>query len=168
MIVTDNGSSFTSNEFRDFAQKNGIKHVTSAPYHPSSNGQAKRAVQTVKQGLKRTPGKTVQERLSKFLFKYRLTPNSMTGVAPCELLMKQKLRSSLDLVFPTVQGRVEDKQAKQKALHDGALNDRVYVENFTTKKQRWIAGTIVKVTGPLSYEVELVNGLRVRDDMLIT
>ena len=168
MIVTDNGPSFTSNEFREFTQKNGIKHVTSAPYHPSSNGQAERAVQTVKQGLKRTPGKTVQERLSKFLFKYRLTPNSMTGVAPCELLMKQKLRSSLDLVFPTVQGRVEDKQAKQKALHDGALNDRVYVENFTTKKQRWIAGTIVKVTGPLSYEVELVNGLRVRDDMLIT
>ena len=70
MIVTDNGPSFTSNEFRDFTQKNGIKHVTSAPYHPSTNGQAEQAVQTVKQGLKRTPGKTVRERLSKFLFKY--------------------------------------------------------------------------------------------------
>ena len=64
---------------------------------------------------------------------------------------------------------MEDKQAKQKAHHDGekplrefALNDRVHVENFLTKKPRWIAGTIVKVTGPLSYEVELVNGLRVR------
>ena len=91
MIVTDNGPSFTSNEFREFTQKNGIKHVTSAPYHPSSNGQAERAVQTVKQGLKRTPGKTVQERLSKFLFKYRLTPHSTTGVASCELLMKRKL-----------------------------------------------------------------------------
>ena len=71
--------------------------------------------------------------------------------------------------FPTVQGRVEDRQAKQKAHHDGerplrefALNDRVYVQNFPTKKPRWIAGTIVKVTGPLSYEVEFVNGLRVR------
>ena len=64
---------------------------------------------------------------------------------------------------------MEDKQAKQKARHDGekplrefALNDRVYVENFLTKKPKWIAATIVKVTGPLSYEVELVNGLRVR------
>ena len=83
--------------------------------------------------------------------------------------MKQKLRSSLDLVFPTVQGRVEDEQAKQKVHHAGekplrefALNDSVYVENFPTKKPRWIAGTIVKVTGPLSYEVELVNRLRVR------
>ena len=61
MLVTDNGPAFTSNEFRKFTQKNGIKHVTSAPYHPSSNGQAERAVQTVKQGLKRMPGKSVQE-----------------------------------------------------------------------------------------------------------
>ena len=83
--------------------------------------------------------------------------------------MKRKLRSSLDLLFPTVQERVEDRQAKQKAYHDGekplrefALNDRVYVENFPTKKPRWIAGTIVKITGPLSYEVELINGSRVR------
>ena len=125
---------------REFTQKNGIKHVTSAPYHPSSNGQAERAVQTVKQGLKRMPGKSVQERLSKFLFKYRLTHHSTTGIAPCELLMKRKLRSSLDLLFPTVQERVEDRQAKQKAHHDGekplrefALNNRVYVENFPTK-----------------------------------
>ena len=99
MIVTDNGSSFTSNEFRDITQKNGIKHVTSAPYHPSINGQAERAVQNVKQGLKRTPGKTIQERLSKLLFKYRLTPHSTTAIAPCELLMKRKLQSSLDLLF---------------------------------------------------------------------
>ena len=72
--------------------------------------------------------------------------------------MKRKLRSSLDLLFPTVQERVEDRQAKQKAHHDGEKPLREYVENFPTKKPRWIAGTIVKITGPLSYEVELING----------
>ena len=62
MIVTNNGSSFTSNEFREFTQKNGNKHITSVPYHPSSNDQAERAVQTVKQGLTRKdcPRKIVQ------------------------------------------------------------------------------------------------------------
>ena len=47
-VVTDNGSSFTSDEFRTFMSRNGIVHVTTAPYHPSSNGLAERAVQTVK------------------------------------------------------------------------------------------------------------------------
>ncbi len=51
-IVTDNGSSFTSQEFRKFLKNNGIRHTTSAPYHPASNGMAERAVQIVKKGLK--------------------------------------------------------------------------------------------------------------------
>ena len=169
MIVSDNGASFTSDEFRTFTRKNGIRHVTSAPYHPSTNGQAERAVQTVKQGIKRTPGKTIQERLSKFLFNYRITPHTTTGIPPCELLMKRKLRSKLDLIFPNVHKRVEENQQKQKQNRDCSnpvrkfkVNDQVYVENFPTTKPRWIPGIVVKVTGPLSYEVELERGQRVK------
>ena len=39
------------------ARSNGVKHTTSAPYHPASNGLAERADQIVKKGLKmRTTG----------------------------------------------------------------------------------------------------------------
>lgn len=38
VLVSDNGSVFTSDDFNVFAGRNGIRHVTSAPYHPSSNG----------------------------------------------------------------------------------------------------------------------------------
>ena len=39
-LVTDNGPQFVSEEFHQFMQMNGIRHIRSAPYHPASNGQA--------------------------------------------------------------------------------------------------------------------------------
>ena len=51
-LVTDNGPSFTSEEFAEFLRMNGIKYITIAPYHPGSNRLAKRAVQILKRGLK--------------------------------------------------------------------------------------------------------------------
>ena len=45
VLVTDNGPAFTSQEFINFIKANGIRHITSVPYHPASNGGlAKRAV----------------------------------------------------------------------------------------------------------------------------
>ena len=52
-IVSDNGSCFISEDFQQFLKSNGIKQITSAPYHPSTNGLAEKAVQIVKNCLKR-------------------------------------------------------------------------------------------------------------------
>ncbi|GFQ89717.1 uncharacterized protein K02A2.6 [Trichonephila clavata] len=49
VLVSDNGSQFTSYEFQRFMQRNGVKHKTSASFKPSSNGQAERYVATLKQ-----------------------------------------------------------------------------------------------------------------------
>ena len=38
MVVTDNGTCFTSSEFEQFLEKNGISHIRTAPYYPASNG----------------------------------------------------------------------------------------------------------------------------------
>ena len=53
-------TAFTSNEFHHFMEQNGIKHVTSAPYHPSSNRVAERAVQTFKRVIECMPDVPVQ------------------------------------------------------------------------------------------------------------
>ena len=37
-VVSDNGPQFMSDEFKGFCKSNGIHHITSAPYHPSTNG----------------------------------------------------------------------------------------------------------------------------------
>ena len=48
-IVTGNATTFTSEEFQPVVKQNGIRHTTSAPGHPSTNGLAERYVQTFKE-----------------------------------------------------------------------------------------------------------------------
>lgn len=58
-IVTDNRTPFASQLFQDFVQGNEwIKHLRTAPFHPTSNGSAVCAVRSVKEGLKKTEGAT--------------------------------------------------------------------------------------------------------------
>lgn len=52
-IVSDNGKAFTSNEFQSFIKRNGIQHLLTVLYHPSSNRQAERAVKYLKKQLKK-------------------------------------------------------------------------------------------------------------------
>ena len=47
-VVTDNGPQFSSTEFSQFSI------TTSSPYFPQSNGEAERAVQTVKSILRKS------------------------------------------------------------------------------------------------------------------
>jgi hypothetical protein len=82
-IVSDNGPGFTSHEFSTFLTQNGVKHIRTSPYHPSSNGLAERAVQTVKQGITKLNG-PIHSRLNRFLLNYRITPHTSTGQSPAE------------------------------------------------------------------------------------
>ena len=52
VIVSDNGPQFVSDEFRLFVAQNGIKHITSAPYHLRTNGQAERLNQVFQKAMR--------------------------------------------------------------------------------------------------------------------
>ena len=102
MLVTDNGTAFTSREFKDFISRNAIRHVTTSPYYPSSNGLAERVVQTFKKAFKKLAPDSVNRRLAQFLLQYHLTPHTSTGASPAELLMGRRPRIALDALKPSV------------------------------------------------------------------
>ena len=65
-LVSDNGPTFVSAEFKEFLQRNGIiVHTTASPYHPSSNGLAERAVQTFKNGLRKMKDGSLQTKIAR-------------------------------------------------------------------------------------------------------
>ena len=162
-LVSDNGTAFTSSEFQEFMKRNGVQHITTAPYHPSSNGLAERAVQTVKAGLQKMEG-PLEVRIARFLLKYRVTPQTTTGLTPAELLMGRRLRTHLDLLFPTVQQRVRRQQQAQKARRERHpcsrhlnVGDRVMARNFAPGV-KWIPGTVVEKEGGVMVKVKLDDG----------
>ena len=87
IVSSDNGPQYSSWEFADFAADYGFTHITSSPGHPSRNGEAERAVRTVKELVKQ-PDPYIA------LLNYRNTP-IRNGYGPAELLMNRKLNTKL-------------------------------------------------------------------------
>ena len=48
-VVTNSGTCFTRHKFSMFMRHNGVRHIKSAPCHPSTHDLAETAVQTLKQ-----------------------------------------------------------------------------------------------------------------------
>ena len=171
-LVSDNGSQFTATEFKDFLNRNGVKHTLTPPYHPSSNGAAERSVQIVKNNLKKhlvaekkhlEPKLTTKQRLDNFLLTYRATPHSVTGRSPAELFLEREVRTRFSFLKPNLTRRVEEMQEKQTRDHERPRvqirefheNDNVLVGDYTGGKEKWIQGIEIKKLSVQSYFVNL-------------
>ena len=148
-IVTDNGTCFTSAEFTQFMRQNGIQHITSPAYHPSSNGLAERAVQLVKRGLTKMTDGSMQTRLARYLLTYRVTPHGTTGSSPSMLLKGRQLRMLLDVVHPNIGAKVHKSQEKMTEYYNQkskkrhfSPGDAVYVKNHTQSSPKWIPAVL--------------------------
>ena len=54
MCISDNGSQFSSDEFRELSHQWNFKHITSSPKYPQSNGKVEAAVKSAKTILKKS------------------------------------------------------------------------------------------------------------------
>ena len=77
-IVSDNGTQFTSGDFKEFCEDFQVNHITTPTYHPRSNGLAERFVDTLKRALKKAKGTPTDKAVQQFLQVKRVTPNANT------------------------------------------------------------------------------------------
>ena len=156
-IVSDSRPQFTSKTFRKFSNANGIKHVTGAPHHSSTNDQAERLVQSFKEGIKADKsGRTFQHKLHRLLLTYRSAPHATTALSPAQLLLGRNVRTRLDLIKPDDTRGVDKKllQSNNSTLKFFVNDQYVWVCNYR-RGPNWVRGTVIERTGPVLFRVKV-------------
>lgn len=176
VIVSDNGTQFVSNQFQQFCKSLGINHITIAPYHPQSNGQAERFVDTFKRGLEKIKyggyNINLNQNIQTFLSTYRSTPNkTINSMSPSEMLIGRKMKTKMDLLLPSTSGSTSSntrayKQNEQFNIKHGAKqrsfkkDDLVYAKIFIKNKSFWAKGIIIEAIGNVMYNVWIEDDRR--------
>ena len=87
-IITDNGTIFTANRFKEYAASLNIRLEQSTPYYPQANGQAEASnkvlIGILEKMVKEKPG-LWHLKLNEALWAYRTSPRSATGTSPYAL-----------------------------------------------------------------------------------
>ncbi|CAM4630646.1 unnamed protein product [Leuciscus chuanchicus] len=125
ILISDNGPQYSSADFREFSREYDFKHITSSPRYPQGNGEAERAVQTVKKLL----GKTSDP--FKALLAYHSTPLA-NGYSPAELSMGRRLRTGL----PTLPSLLTPKLPDADKLKQFESNLRAQTRDLYNKRHR--------------------------------
>lgn len=165
-VVTDNAATFTGEEFQEWCRSRGITHLKGAPYHPATNGQAERLVQTFKQALRKStlpPRAALQE----FLMQYRRTPDA-NGYSPSELLHGRRIRTKVDTLFPSPAHTAEGRQSKavqpQQQQMVAAVactfqeGDACYAKYYGPRRDRtlrWVPAVVTRRLGSRTFIVKV-------------
>lgn len=170
-VVSDNGTQFSSQEFKTFSEKWGFMHVTSSPLYPQSNGLAERNVRTIKALL--TKARDSGEEWQLALLNFRNSAVTGEQYSPAQLLMGRRLRSRLPASTqalrpaavdePALRARREMNTRSTKRNYDRGTrtlpplhpNEPVRMKN----DKQWLRSNVVKLAQDnRSYWVRAENG----------
>ena len=138
-MVSDNRPPFQSKEFAKFLSGLGIKHTTSSPGYPHSNGFIERHIQTVRNMLSKSSNtRSFQEVLADLR-----TTRIGTGLpSPAEILHGRNLttRAQAEIDIKAIRSVLQERQLKMTLDHDSGRRAR--------KARPLVVGERCHVLGP--------------------
>ncbi|KAK1648065.1 hypothetical protein QYE76_065870 [Lolium multiflorum] len=124
-IVTDNGSNFTSKEFKEYCAEVGIKLHFASVGHPQTNGQVEKANGIICNGIKKRllgplekARHTWPEELPSVLWSIRTTPNTATQETPFFLVHGAEAVLPIEIEHDSPRVTEYDEETSRKALED--------------------------------------------------
>jgi len=137
---------------KEFCLQHGINHLTTAPFHPASNGLAERFVQTFKTSVGKNlkDGYSVKTAVTKYLSSYCFTPNS-EGKSPAELLHGRPVRTILSQLF---EKQTESQHIEPKKY---SPNQKVFAKNYA-RGEKWIKAVIDRSVGRMVFILRTSTG----------
>ena len=169
-IMSDNGPPFNGKEFSSYLTGLGIRHTTSSPNYPRSNGFIERQIQTVKRLIEKanSSGRSHQEALTGL----RAQPLGDDLPSPSEILHGRSLvtRKASPVDLTVVRQSLIALQAKYTKSHDKArrsktqrtlvIGEEVY---FLSGKNEWQIGIVTGTTDTgRSYNILTDEGTSLR------
>ena len=150
-IVSDNGTQFTFKEFEHFCA--AFQHIRIPPYHPRSNGQAERFVDTLKRALKKAIGTPTKKALQLFLQVYRITQNKSapSTLSSSESMFARRIKSVFDKLFPSKKSHIPAILVPRRKFNK---NDKVFYKNYKNNMTTWEPGIIKESIGNMIYTVQ--------------
>ncbi|XP_014662077.1 PREDICTED: uncharacterized protein K02A2.6-like [Priapulus caudatus] len=136
VVKSDNGPSFNSSTFSDYARHKGFKHRKITPLWPLANAEAERFMKTVKKSIKAAIAerKTWNQELHSFLLNYRATPHSSTGIPPATLMFGRAIKTTLPrIAYEKPQHDVRQKDSESKARMKVYADRKAYVRESGIK-----------------------------------
>ena len=173
-IRSHNGPQFASHLFAEFTKDWNIKHSTSSPRNPRSNGQAESAVKIVKGLL--TCAKCSGQDPYLALLAYRSTPVDSHLRSPAEMLYQHALRTTVPqrIRHKDPYAAAERERLEERATHSAADHDRTgchrkaplyagqSVSVINNDRTLWLPATIVRAADHGSYIVKVIGGAEYR------
>lgn len=168
VLISDNGTQFTSGEFIKFTKEWCFRHERITPGNSKANGAAEAAVKIVKNIMIKCHKSNEDPYLG--ILNLRNTPNEGLSTSPAQRLMGRRTQtilptsaSALAKSSPISENerknmdkkkfKMSQKNIHRTPLHDLSVGDKVRMEPINRNDKEWKSATVTKTFGNNNFEV---------------